>query len=79
MVHRHTVHLPLGALLIWCTMCGTGRTTSPLPLPHLPHRYCAERVSDESSSERVHLSPDTEVGCDLRSVICDLRSAICDL
>ena len=26
MVHCHTVHLPLGALLIWCTMCGTGRT-----------------------------------------------------
>ena len=24
MVHPHTVHLPLGALLIWCTMCGTG-------------------------------------------------------
>ena len=22
MVHSHTVHLPLGALLIWCTMCG---------------------------------------------------------
>ena len=26
MVHSHTLHLPLGALLIWCTMCGTGRT-----------------------------------------------------
>ena len=25
MVHCHTVHLPLGALLIPCTMCGTGR------------------------------------------------------
>ena len=24
MVHSHTVHLPLGALLIWYTMCGTG-------------------------------------------------------
>ena len=26
MVHSHTVHLALqvGALLIWCTMCGTG-------------------------------------------------------
>ena len=24
MAHSHTVHLPLGALLIWCTMCGTG-------------------------------------------------------
>ena len=24
MVHPHTVHLPLGALLIGCTMCGTG-------------------------------------------------------
>ena len=24
MVHSHTVHLPLGALLIGCTMCGTG-------------------------------------------------------
>ena len=24
MVHCHTVHLPLGTLLIWCTMCGTG-------------------------------------------------------
>ena len=39
----HTVHLPL---LIWCTVCGTGdhgslpilSVTSPLPLPHLPHR-----------------------------------------
>ena len=24
MVHSHTVHLPLGALLIPCTMCATG-------------------------------------------------------
>ena len=24
MVHCHTAHLPLGALLTWCTMCGTG-------------------------------------------------------
>ena len=24
MVHSHAVHFPLGALLIWCTMCGTG-------------------------------------------------------
>ena len=24
MVHPLTVHLPLGTLLIWCTMCGTG-------------------------------------------------------
>ena len=24
MVHCHTVHLALGALLIWCTLCGTG-------------------------------------------------------
>ena len=23
-MHSHTVHLPPGALLIWCTMCGTG-------------------------------------------------------
>mgnify|MGYP004111697645 CR=1 FL=1 len=23
-VHSHTVHLPLGALLIWCAVCGTG-------------------------------------------------------
>ena len=22
MVHSHTVHLPPGALLIWCTVCG---------------------------------------------------------
>ena len=38
MVHSHTVHLdlPLGALRIWCTVCGTG--ARPLPLPHLPHR-----------------------------------------
>ena len=28
MVHSHTVHLPLGALLIWCTMCGTGEPGS---------------------------------------------------
>ena len=24
MVHCHTVNLALGALLIWCTMCGAG-------------------------------------------------------
>ena len=24
MVHSHTAHLPLGALLTWCAMCGTG-------------------------------------------------------
>ena len=29
MVHCHTVHLPLGALLIWWTMCGTGETNFP--------------------------------------------------
>ena len=41
MVHSRTVHLPLCALLIRCTLCGrTG--TSPLPLPHLPHRYLRE-------------------------------------
>ena len=28
MVHPHTVHLPLGALLTPCTMCGTGGGTS---------------------------------------------------
>ena len=27
MVPSHTVHLPLGALLIMCTMCGTGMLT----------------------------------------------------
>ena len=26
--HSHTVHLPLGALLIACTMCDTGETSS---------------------------------------------------
>ena len=26
MVHCHTVHLPLGALLSPCAMCGTGAT-----------------------------------------------------
>ena len=36
-MHPHTVHLALGALLIPCTTWRTG--ASPLPLPHLPHRY----------------------------------------
>ena len=36
-VHCHTMHLPLGALLFPCTVCGT--VTLPLPLPHLPHRF----------------------------------------
>ena len=39
MAHSHTVHLPLGALLSPCAVCGTG--PSPLPLPHLPHRQCS--------------------------------------
>ena len=30
MVHSHTVHLPFGALLIPCTMCGTGCLTPSL-------------------------------------------------
>ena len=30
MAHSHTVHLPLGALLIWRTMCGTGCLTPSL-------------------------------------------------
>ena len=30
MAHSHTVHLPLGALLSWCTVCGTGRLTPSL-------------------------------------------------
>ena len=45
----HTVHLPQGALLIWCTTCGTGLDTaaevglltlSALALPGVP-RACA--------------------------------------
>ena len=30
MVHSHTVHLPLGALLIWGTVCGAGCLTPSL-------------------------------------------------
>ena len=41
MAHPHTVHLPLGALMSPCTVCGTG--TSLLPLPHLPHRQLIEK------------------------------------
>ena len=42
MVHSHTVHLPLGALLIWRTVCGTGARldtllrVDALPLSHRP-------------------------------------------
>ena len=32
MVHSHTVHLPLGALLSTCTMCGTGEYTETLTM-----------------------------------------------
>ena len=41
MTHSHSVHLPLGALLIWWAMCGSGLSTRSLtlPLPHLPHRF----------------------------------------
>ena len=28
-MHPHTVHLPVGALLIWCTVCGTGYYLQP--------------------------------------------------
>ena len=31
MVHSHTVHLPLGALLSRCTMCGTGPSSAWTP------------------------------------------------
>ena len=31
MVPSHTVHLPLGALLTWCTMCGTGGLAADAP------------------------------------------------
>ena len=38
---HHTVHLlPLGALLIWCTVCGTGRQAD---LPRLRLRQDAHR------------------------------------
>ena len=37
--HCHAVHLPLGALLILCTVCVPLRRLPHLPLPHLPHRY----------------------------------------
>ena len=50
MAHSHAVHLPLGALLIRCTVCGTG--ASPLPLPHLPHRCSAERNEATPMIER---------------------------
>ena len=36
MVHSHTVHLPLGALLIPCNMCGTGASSSPRRSAHRP-------------------------------------------
>ena len=49
-MHAHTVHLPLGALLIWRTVCGPGALTLPLPhLPHLPHRFDAPRFLDTCS------------------------------
>ena len=34
MVHCHTVHLPLGALLTPCTMCGTGDELHYFVLKH---------------------------------------------
>ena len=39
MVHCHTVHLALGALLMTCTMCGTGDLLPArrLELPRVPH------------------------------------------
>ena len=37
MVHCHTVHLPLGALLIACTMCGTGRAPSRAAIARTSH------------------------------------------
>ena len=30
MVHPHTVHLPPGPLLIWCTVCGAGAEWSTI-------------------------------------------------
>ena len=41
MVHCHTVHLPLGALLIWSTMRGTGVQLDALVFRLLPQLYQA--------------------------------------
>ena len=40
MVHSHTVHLPLGALLTTCTMCGTG--IYPPLCAHKDHEHCKD-------------------------------------
>ena len=40
MVHCYTVHLPLGALLIACTMCGTGRAPLRAAAVALALRLC---------------------------------------
>ena len=51
MVHSHTVHLPLGALLIWCNVCGTGtgyfHTLFTPSAALLPLEYCLN-LSDQA-------------------------------
>ena len=66
MAHCHTVHLPLGALPICCTVCGAG--TSPLPLPHLPHRHgelCEEPPHGHATKVSARKFP-AELGAFLR-------------
>ena len=56
MVHSHTVHLPLGALLSACTMCGTGKTVIPLShwLPHADGLLTRELLRPTRSALTVH-------------------------
>ena len=39
MVHSHTVHLPLGALLTWCTVCDSRRLHV---LPYMAGNYIVD-------------------------------------
>ena len=67
-MHCHTVHLPLGALLTWCTMCGTGAGILGSELGALLTSYLGVSTSAEGSTDFTHLF-DLVLICNLSSLL----------
>ena len=60
--HCYTVHLPLGALLTWCAMCGTGALRTSAQVPRPPRRLARNlhpqrRRPQRRGPEISHISP----------------------
>ena len=73
--HSHTVHLPLGALLIWCAVCGTG---SFMSYGLMGSSSGPEPARTEPARSRRGPRKDRFMGIDpLVAQVCDLYTCPC--